>query len=205
MTGTFVGLVAAVAAAVVAKGWSSYLGTVFGFGGGIADVGGYQVDWGALLIIAFVTAILAWGTKLSAGVSLAITAVKVSVVLLVVVVLASITVDLARLRLVQRQADDAAAAAANDAVTVGLDLEGLRRGADYRLDPVRVDEVVRRTLAVHDHAGIAEIRGGATLTGPRAVAVTVTARSPLAFARALPGAPRLVVLRARASATAELR
>ena len=76
----------AVAAAVVAKGWSSYLGTVFGFGGGIADVGGYQVDWGALLIIAFVTAILAWGTKLSAGVSLAITAVKVSVVLLVVVV-----------------------------------------------------------------------------------------------------------------------
>ena len=38
------------------------------------------------LIIAFVTAILAWGTKLSAGVSLAITAVKVGVVLLVVAV-----------------------------------------------------------------------------------------------------------------------
>ena len=30
----------AVAAAVVAKGWSGYLGTVFGFGGGIAEVGG---------------------------------------------------------------------------------------------------------------------------------------------------------------------
>ena len=29
----------AVAAAVVAKGWSSYLGTVFGFGGGTADLG----------------------------------------------------------------------------------------------------------------------------------------------------------------------
>jgi len=76
----------AVAAAVVAKGWSSYLGTVFGFGGGIADLFGHQVDWGALLIITFVTAILAWGTKLSAGVSLVITAVKVAVVLLVVVV-----------------------------------------------------------------------------------------------------------------------
>ena len=76
----------AVAAAVVAKGWSSYLGTVFGFGGGITEVGGHQVDWGALLIIAFVTAILAYGTKLSAGVSLAITAIKVSVVLLVVAV-----------------------------------------------------------------------------------------------------------------------
>ncbi|UXA19322.1 APC family permease [Mycobacterium sp. SMC-4] len=76
----------AVAAAVVAKGWSSYLGTVFDFGGGITEVGGLQLDWGALLIIAFVTAILAYGTKLSAGVSLAITVVKVAVVLLVVIV-----------------------------------------------------------------------------------------------------------------------
>jgi APA family basic amino acid/polyamine antiporter len=76
----------AVAAAVVAKGWSSYLGTVFGFGGGVADLGAVQLDWGALLIIAFVTAILAWGTKLSAEVSLVITVIKVSVVLLVVIV-----------------------------------------------------------------------------------------------------------------------
>ena len=76
----------AVAAAVVAKGWSSYLGTVFGFGGGTMEFAGLQVDWGALLIIAFVTAILAWGTKLSAKVSLVITVVKVSVVLLVVAV-----------------------------------------------------------------------------------------------------------------------
>jgi hypothetical protein len=42
----------AVAAAVVAKGWSSYLGTVFGFGGGTADFGWIQLDWGALVIIA---------------------------------------------------------------------------------------------------------------------------------------------------------
>lgn len=75
----------AVAAAVVAKGWSSYLGTVFGFAGGTAEVAGLQLDWGALIIIAFVTLILAMGTKLSAGVSLAITAVKVAVVLLVVI------------------------------------------------------------------------------------------------------------------------
>ena len=76
----------AVAAAVVAKGWSGYLGTVFGFGGGIADLGGLSLDWGALLIIAFVTVLLAWGTKLSAEVSLAITVIKVAVVLLVVIV-----------------------------------------------------------------------------------------------------------------------
>ena len=76
----------AVAAAVVAKGWSSYLGTVFGFGGGTADFGGPQLDWGALLIIVFVTVLLAWGTKLSAEVSLVITVIKVAVVLLVAVV-----------------------------------------------------------------------------------------------------------------------
>ncbi|RAV07439.1 amino acid permease [Mycolicibacterium sp. GF69] len=76
----------AVASAVVAKGWSSYLGEVFEFGGGTADFGALQLDWGALLIIAFVTVILAWGTKLSAGVSLAITVIKVAVVLLVVAV-----------------------------------------------------------------------------------------------------------------------
>ena len=76
----------AVAAAVVAKGWSSYLGTVFGFGGGTTELAGLQLDWGALVIIAFVTTILAWGTKLSAEVSLVITVIKVSVVLLVVAV-----------------------------------------------------------------------------------------------------------------------
>ncbi|WP_029107273.1 amino acid permease [Mycobacterium sp. URHD0025] len=76
----------AVASAVVAKGWSSYLGTVFGFGGGIADFGGLAVDWGALVIIALVTILLAVGTKLSAHFSLAITIIKVSVVLLVVIV-----------------------------------------------------------------------------------------------------------------------
>lgn len=76
----------AVASAVVAKGWSSYLGEVFDFGGGTAEFGGLQLDWGALLIIAFVTVILAIGTKLSAAVSLAITVIKVGVVLLVVAV-----------------------------------------------------------------------------------------------------------------------
>jgi basic amino acid/polyamine antiporter, APA family len=76
----------AVAAAVVAKGWSSYLGTVFGFGGGIADFGDLAVDWGALLIIVLVTILLVVGTKLSAHFSLVITIVKVSVVLLVVIV-----------------------------------------------------------------------------------------------------------------------
>ncbi|WP_188586789.1 APC family permease [Gordonia jinhuaensis] len=76
----------AVGAAVVSKGWSSYLGTVFGFSGGAVDVGGWTIDWGAILIVAVVTTLLVVGTKLSSTVSAVITAIKIGVVLLVIVV-----------------------------------------------------------------------------------------------------------------------
>ncbi|OBF60778.1 amino acid permease [Mycobacterium sp. 852002-50816_SCH5313054-b] len=76
----------AVGAAVVSKGWSSYLGNVFGFGGGTIQLGSIQLDWGALLIVATVATLIALGTKLSSRFSAVITGVKVSVVLLVVIV-----------------------------------------------------------------------------------------------------------------------
>ncbi len=76
----------AIGAAVVAKGWSSYLGTVFGFAGGTLQVGSVQLDWGALLIVAVVATLIALGTKLSSRFSAVVTGIKVSVVLLVVVV-----------------------------------------------------------------------------------------------------------------------
>ena len=76
----------AVGAAVVSKGWSSYLGTVFGFAGGTVKLGAIQLDWGALLIVAAVSTLIALGTKLSSRFSQVITAIKVSVVVLVVVV-----------------------------------------------------------------------------------------------------------------------
>jgi len=76
----------AVGAAVVSKGWSSYLGSVFGFSGGTVDIGSHTIDWGAIVIVAVVTTLLALGTKLSSRVSAVITAIKVGVVLLVIVV-----------------------------------------------------------------------------------------------------------------------
>ena len=76
----------AIGAAVVAKGWSSYLGTVFGFAGGTVEIGSLTLDWGALLIVAVVATLLAFGTKLSSHFSAVVTAIKVSVVLLVVIV-----------------------------------------------------------------------------------------------------------------------
>jgi APA family basic amino acid/polyamine antiporter len=59
---------------------------VFGFSGGTVKVGPLTLDWGALLIVAVLTALLALGTKLSSRVSAVITAIKVGVVLLVIVV-----------------------------------------------------------------------------------------------------------------------
>lgn len=81
----------AVAAAAVSKGWSTYLQQVLGLIGleGAQtkfDLGPLQFDWGALLLVAILTTVLAAGTKLSARVSLVISTLKVFVVLLVVVV-----------------------------------------------------------------------------------------------------------------------
>lgn len=76
----------AIGAAVVAKGWSSYLGTVFGFAGGTVEIGPVELDWGALLIVALVAILLAAGTKLSSRFSAVVTTIKVAVVILVVVV-----------------------------------------------------------------------------------------------------------------------
>jgi basic amino acid/polyamine antiporter, APA family len=79
----------AVASAVVGKGWSVYLETVFSqFGADVpttVTIGGIDVDWGVLLLIAVLTTLLVLGTKLSSRVSLVITAIKVGIVLFVIV------------------------------------------------------------------------------------------------------------------------
>ncbi|TQM42716.1 amino acid permease [Pseudonocardia cypriaca] len=78
-----------VAAAVVGKGWSVYLETVFSqFGLDVpttVNIGGLDVDWGVLLLIAVLTTLLVLGTKLSSRVSLVITSIKVGIVLFVII------------------------------------------------------------------------------------------------------------------------
>ncbi|GAA1102308.1 amino acid permease [Tsukamurella strandjordii] len=75
-----------IAAAAVASGWSSYLGTVFGTGPAAVQIGGQTIDWGAMLIVGVLTVLLTFGAKVSSRVSAVITAIKVAVVLLVIVV-----------------------------------------------------------------------------------------------------------------------
>ena len=76
----------ALAASVVAKSWSSYLADVVGGSGTTFVAGGHEYDWGAALLIGVLSTLLIVGTKLSSRVSFIITAVKVSVVVLVIVV-----------------------------------------------------------------------------------------------------------------------
>ncbi|OBI48819.1 amino acid permease [Mycobacterium kyorinense] len=76
----------AIGAAVVAKGWSSYLGMILGFQAGTVIFGSVMLDWGALLIVGLVAVLLALGTKLSSHFSAVVTAIKVGVVVLVVIV-----------------------------------------------------------------------------------------------------------------------
>ncbi|MFI6428874.1 amino acid permease [Rhodococcus oryzae] len=77
----------ALAASVVAKGWSLYLGNVIGAEGStVISMGPVDMDWGSILLIAALTVILVTGTKLSSRVSAVITGIKVGVVLLVIVV-----------------------------------------------------------------------------------------------------------------------
>ncbi|MEU1985257.1 amino acid permease [Nocardia sp. NPDC019395] len=76
----------ALAAAVVSKGWSQYLGQVFDQGAAVVEFGGITFDWGAVLLIAVLTTLLALGTKLSSRVSAVAVAIKVGVILLVIIV-----------------------------------------------------------------------------------------------------------------------
>ncbi|UYP19319.1 amino acid permease [Rhodococcus sp. Z13] len=73
----------ALASAVVAKGWSLYLGEVMGVPSTFM-IGSAKVDWGSVLIVLAIGVLLATGTKLSSRVSLVITSIKIAVVLFVV-------------------------------------------------------------------------------------------------------------------------
>lgn len=76
-----------VAAAVVAKSWSSYVSGLFGSDSfTLFHIGGVTIDWGAALLVIVLGVLLARGTKLSSRVSMVITAVKLGVVLLVIIV-----------------------------------------------------------------------------------------------------------------------
>ena len=121
--------------------------------------------------------------------------------LLIVLVLASIAVDMSLVHLRKRQAFELAAAAANDAATGGVDQGRLRTTHEYVLDPERTRAVVEDVVAASELAP--------QLARPPVVTVTATGvRVELAleadyiFADVVPGAPDGTEVTASAAATA---
>jgi hypothetical protein len=125
--------------------------------------------------------------------------------ILIVLLLGAIAVDLTVVHLRQQQAIDAAASAANDAVTYGLDQGALRAGRGYRLDPARVTAAVDQSIDAQGLSG--ELAAPPVVTEPDAVSVRVviTLRAAYVFARSLPGAPRGTTVTGTATASAAQR
>lgn len=119
---------------------------------------------------------------------------------LVVLILASIAVDMSVVQLRKRQALDLAAAAANDAATAAADPGSLRSG-DFRLDPARARTVVARVVAASELAPELAADPVVVVTDD-GVEVTLAVEADYVFARAIPGAPDGAVVTATAGAAA---
>jgi hypothetical protein len=119
---------------------------------------------------------------------------------LVVLVLASIAVDLAIVHLRQRQAFDLAAGAANDAATAAADEVALRSG-EFRLDPAQARAIVERVVAASSLAPEVAAPPEVVVTD-EGVEVTLSLEADYVFAGVMPGAPDGTVVTATVSATA---
>jgi Flp pilus assembly protein TadG len=128
---------------------------------------------------------------------------------LVLVILASITVDAAVAFLGQRELANAAAAAANDAVTAGLSDVAFYRGTGdlpsgtLLVDPARAADVARHAVTARVGRGVRveEVTADVSPSGDQ-LCVTVRGEVPYVFARALPFVAHQARVRGQAGATA---
>ena len=121
---------------------------------------------------------------------------------LVVLIMASIAVDMSLVHLRQRQAVDVASGAANDAVTAAAEEGALRGGDGVAVSQTDAEAVVERIVAASDLAP--EVVGAPVVRVTAAsVEVELTVRADYVFAGAVPGAPDGTTVTARASARAD--
>jgi len=124
--------------------------------------------------------------------------------LLIVLVLGALAIDAAVSFGAQRDLAAALSAAANDAVTIGLDEEHLRTTGEYRLDPDRVEAAVTASLRRRGALdGLLEpVRW--RIDGPT-VTVEAVGWAAHVVTPVIPGAPRGRVIPASARAAVVLR
>jgi hypothetical protein len=123
---------------------------------------------------------------------------------LIVLVLASLSVDLSLVHLGRREVLAAAEAAANDAVTAGVSEEAYRAGRGYELDARRVEGVVRASLRARGLDGQLAAPPTIDIAGTT-VSVRLVMRVDYVFARALPGAKDHTEVAATGSAAPVMR
>jgi|688.fasta_scaffold366366_2 hypothetical protein len=119
---------------------------------------------------------------------------------LIVIILGAIAVDLAAVRLGQRDLQAAATDAANDAVTAGLDEWAFRIGAGYRLDPALVNNAAVRAIGSKGLLGVLDAAPEVTINLDGSVSVRLRQRVPHIFGRAIPGTADDTVVNAVATA-----
>lgn len=123
--------------------------------------------------------------------------------IIVLFVLGAIAFDFAHLHTATHELQSAAEAAAQDAVTDGIDPAGVHRDGSVVLDPLRVQRSVELVIATQATELHLVAPPEVEIVGPQQVRVTLTARIAYVFAPSLPGVPRDAVV--RASATASVR
>jgi hypothetical protein len=120
---------------------------------------------------------------------------------LVVLVMASIAVDMSLVHLRQRQAHDLAAGAANDAATAALDRSRLR-GGERVVDAAAARRIVEQIVAASELAPDVAAPPVVRVTGDGAVEVEVALHADYIFAGVVPGASDGTTVTATASAAA---
>ena len=107
---------------------------------------------------------------------------------LVLIMLAAIAFDYSHLYLAKRDLTSLADAAANNAVTYGVDQASIRRGDGYVLDPDLVERSVVASIGVHSRDLHLVGEPLVELVTPTEVRITLVARIDYVFTRAVPGA-----------------
>ncbi|MEO6989597.1 MAG: hypothetical protein ABI239_13235 [Aquihabitans sp.] len=110
---------------------------------------------------------------------------------LVVITLGSLAVDSAVVFGAQRDLINTAQAAANDAVTLGIDIEGVRASGELQYDRARIDEAIQRAVAGDDDVVVT----GWSIDGDQLV-VRLEKWVEYVFAKGVPGGSNGTVVQA---------
>jgi Flp pilus assembly protein TadG len=123
---------------------------------------------------------------------------------LVLLLLASVSVDSAIAFLGKRQLENAVAAAANDAATIAIPQDQLQNAADAKPDSVTAQRVVDQEV-MHPYSGGLTVTDVQTEVDGQTITVTATGTVNYIFAKAIPGVRRSATVKTQSIAIVRFR